>query len=59
MISDKDSLLIKYDINKNKTIKEYKLNPIYAQEGITFDKDGNLYIADDNGQVLKIEDFDK
>ena len=52
MTSDKKNLLIKYDINKNKTIKEIKL-PKSAQEGICFDNDGNIYIADDNGYILK------
>lgn len=52
MTSDKKNLLIKYDINKNKTIKEIKL-PKSAQEGICFDDDGNIYIADDNGYILK------
>lgn len=57
MISDNNNLLISYDIEKNKVIKEYKLSKKYAQEGLTFDKKGNLYIADDNGQVLKIKKF--
>jgi len=52
MISDKKNLLIKYDIKKNKTIKEIKLDKS-AQEGICFDNDGHIYIADDNGQILR------
>lgn len=56
-VSDKKSLLVKYNIKKNKAIKEYKLNKKFAQEGITFDNKGNLYIADDNGEILKIKLF--
>ncbi|MEA3331950.1 MAG: SdiA-regulated domain-containing protein [Campylobacterota bacterium] len=52
MTSDKKDLLIKYDIKTNKTIKKIKL-PKSAQEGICFDENNNLYIADDNGRVLK------
>lgn len=52
MTSDKKNLLIKYDLKKNKTIKKIKL-PKSAQEGICFDDDGNIYIADDNGAVLR------
>ncbi len=57
MISDKNNLLLSYDIKNNKIIKKYKLSKKYAQEGLTFDKKGNLYIADDNGQILKIKKF--
>lgn len=57
MVSDKKSLLIQYDIKLKKVIKKEKLPKKYAQEGITFDKNGTLYIADDNGQILKIEDY--
>jgi uncharacterized protein YjiK len=52
MTSDKKDLLIKYDIKNNKTIKKIKL-PKSAQEGICFDDKGNIYIADDNGRILK------
>ena len=52
MTSDKKNLLIKYDIKTNKTIKKVKL-PKSAQEGICFDDDGNIYIADDKGRVLR------
>ena len=58
MISDKNNLLLSYDIKNNKIIKKYKLSKKYAQEGLTFDKKENLYIADDNGQILKIQKFD-
>ena len=55
LVSDKGNLLIKYDINLKKIIKEYKLPKKYAQEGITFDNQGNLYIADDKGQIIKMK----
>lgn len=59
MISDKENLLIQYDIKLKKVIRKQKLPKKYAQEGITFDDKGNLYIADDNGQILIIEDYKK
>jgi len=52
MTSDKKNLLIKYDIKTNRTIKKVKL-PKSAQEGICFDDEGYIYIADDNGRVLR------
>jgi len=52
MTSDKKNLLIKYDIQTNTTIKKIKL-PKSAQEGICFDENGYVYIADDNGRVLR------
>ncbi|MGB5867541.1 MAG: SdiA-regulated domain-containing protein [Arcobacteraceae bacterium] len=52
MTSDKKNLLIKYDLKNNKTIKKIKLDKS-AQEGICFDNDKNIYIADDNGAILK------
>lgn len=57
MISDTENLLVEYSLKKKKIIKKQKLSKKFAQEGIAFDKKGNLYIADDNGQVLKIEAF--
>ncbi len=52
MSSDKKNLLIKYDIEKAKTLLKVQL-PKSAQEGICFDDKNNIYIADDNGQILK------
>lgn len=52
MVSDKDNLLIKYDIKKEKTVKVIKLQK-FAQEGITFDDSGYVYIADDKGSIKK------
>ena len=57
MISDQNNFVLSYNIKENKAIKKYKLKKKYAQEGLTFDNKGNLYIADDNGQVLKIKNF--
>ncbi len=53
MLSDKKNLLIKYDLKSNKAIQIVKL-PKSAQEGLCFDAT-HLYIADDNGNVLKYE----
>jgi len=55
MTSDKKNLLIKYDIKNNKTIKKIKLKKS-AQEGICFDNKGHMYIADDNGRILKYKE---
>jgi len=54
MVSDKKNLLIQYDIAKQKTIATHKL-PKFSQEGITFDNQGFVYFADDEGRVLKVE----
>ncbi len=52
MVSDKKDLLIKYDLDKKKRVKKVKLAK-GAWEGIAFDNKGNVYLADDNGRVLK------
>lgn len=52
MTSDKKNLLIKYDIKNSKILQKIKL-PKSAQEGICFDDKNNIYIADDNGRILK------
>jgi len=52
MVSDKKDLFIKYDLADKKVVKKRKL-PKFAQEGITFDGDGYIYFADDEGRVLK------
>lgn len=56
MVSDKEDIIIKYDINKNKTIKKIKL-PKYAQEGLCFDSKNNIYIADDDGNLFKYKNM--
>ncbi|MCH9813739.1 MAG: SdiA-regulated domain-containing protein [Epsilonproteobacteria bacterium] len=52
MVSDTENLLIKYDLKKNKTVSTRKLAKS-AQEGITFDNKGYMYIADDEGSIIK------
>ncbi len=52
MVSDKKDLLIKYDVEKKKQIKKIKLKE-GAWEGIAFDNKGNVYLADDDGRVVK------
>ncbi len=52
MLSDKKNLLIKYDIEKNRTIQKIHL-PSFAQEGVCFDNKKHIYFADDNGRVLR------
>ena len=52
MLSDKKDKLYIYDLKRKKVIKKIKL-PKFAQEGVTFDNNGFVYFADDNGAVLK------
>ena len=52
MVSDTDDLLIKYDLKNKKTVAEKKL-PSFAQEGVAFDDNSNIYIADDDGRIMK------
>ena len=52
MVSDKEDLLIKYDLNKKKSVQRIKLKK-GAWEGIAFDTKGSVYLADDDGRVLK------
>ncbi len=52
MVSDKKDLLIKYDIEKKKIVQKVKLGK-GAWEGIAFDHKGNVYLADDDGRVVK------
>jgi len=52
MVSDKKDLLIKYDLDKKKRVRKVKLAK-GAWEGIAFDDNGNVYLADDDGWVLK------
>jgi uncharacterized protein YjiK len=57
MISDNNNFIVSYDLKKKKILKKDKLPKKFAQEGITFDNKGNLFIADDNGQILKIKKY--
>ena len=52
MVSDKEDLLIKYDLQKKKIVQKVKLEK-GAWEGIAFDTKGNVYLADDNGRIVK------
>jgi len=52
MLSDKKDLLIKYDLEKKKSVQKVKLEE-GAWEGIAFDTKGNVYLADDDGRVVK------
>ena len=54
MVSDKEDLLIKYDIENRKIIEKIKLEE-GAWEGIDFDNKGNIYLADDDGRVVKFK----
>jgi uncharacterized protein YjiK len=52
MVSDKKDLLIKFDLEKKKIVQKVKLTE-GAWEGIAFDAKGNVYLADDDGRVVK------
>lgn len=52
IVSDKKDKLYIYDLKREKILKKIKLDK-FAQEGITFDNDGFVYFADDEGAVLK------
>lgn len=57
ILSDKKDLLIRYDLQKKRILYSVKL-PKTAQEGIAFDGKGFVYIADDDGYVLKYSEKD-
>ena len=52
MVSDKEDLLIKYDEQKKKIVQKVKLEK-GAWEGIAFDAKGSVYLADDDGRIVK------
>ena len=52
IVSDKKDKLYIYDLKHKKILKKIKL-PKFAQEGITFDNQGNVFLADDDGAVMK------
>lgn len=54
MVSDKKDLLLEYDLKEKKIIKKIKLEE-GAWEGIDFDNKGNIYLADDDGRVVKFK----
>lgn len=53
IISDKNNKLYIYNLKKNKMKKKSYNLPKFAQEGIAFDNNGSLLLADDNGAVFK------
>ena len=54
MVSDKEDLLIKYDLENKKILQKVKLGE-GAWEGIAFDSKGYVYLADDDGRIVKYE----
>jgi uncharacterized protein YjiK len=52
MVSDKKDKLYIYSLKLKKITKKIKLDK-FAQEGITFDEESNIYFADDDGSVKK------
>lgn len=52
MVSDKEDLLIKYDLQQRKSVQEVKLEE-GAWEGIAFDNKGFVYLADDDGRIMR------
>jgi uncharacterized protein YjiK len=52
MVSDKKDLLIKYDLQKKKIVQKVKLEK-GAWEGIAFDDKGFVYLADDEGRIVR------
>ena len=54
MVSDKKDLLIKYNLKKRKITKKIELEE-GSWEGIDFDNKGDIYLADDDGRVVKFK----
>ena len=52
IVSDKKDKLYIYNLKQHKISKKIKLDK-FAQEGITFDEENNVYFADDDGTVKK------
>jgi len=52
IVSDKKDKLYIYDLKKRKIEKKFNL-PKFAQEGVTFDTEGNIFFADDDGGVFR------
>jgi len=52
IVSDKKDKLYIYNHITNSIYKKIKLDK-FAQEGITFDNSGNVFLADDNGAVFR------
>jgi len=52
IVSDKKDKLFIYNLKQNKINKKIKL-PKFAQEGIAFGKENDIFFADDDGAVMK------
>ena len=52
VVSDKKDKLYIYDLKREKILKKIKL-PKFAQEGISFDSKGNVFLANDEGALMK------
>ncbi|HQR74634.1 MAG TPA: SdiA-regulated domain-containing protein [Sulfurovum sp.] len=52
MVSDKEDVLMVYHIRKKKMVQKVKLGE-GAWEGVAFDNKGDVYLADDDGRVVK------
>jgi uncharacterized protein YjiK len=52
IVSDKKDTLYVYNLKREKVLKKIKL-PKFAQEGIAFGKNDDIFFADDNGAVMK------
>jgi uncharacterized protein YjiK len=52
IVSDKKDKLYVYDLKREKIKKKIKL-PKFAQEGIAFGKNNDVFFADDDGAVMK------
>lgn len=58
MVSDTGNLLIKYDIKTKQVLSTVKIKSFddrlkgQSIEGVTFDNDGNIYFASDNGGTI-------
>ncbi len=54
IVSDKKDKLYIYNLKTDKIIKKIKLDK-FAQEGVTFDDNGHIFFADDNGAVFRYD----
>ena len=54
VVSDTTNLLV--EVTRDGTVLRQHLLPGNDQEGITLDQEGFMYIAQENGEVIKIED---
>ena len=58
MVTDSGNMLIKYDLKTKRVINTVKIKTFddrlkgASVEGITFDNDGNIYFANDNGNTV-------